>query len=235
MMSDDDCAAEVTPTASILKPRVQLGDEVASYLRDLIMSGQLKGGERIRLDLMAEQLGVSPTPVREALLSLRAEGFVELEPRKGFAVVPISPADVLDVFAAQAILAGELAARACRHMDAATLGRLHAHQRMLEEAATVSDFDALEAENHHFHRYINRAATSPKLAWLLGVLARYSPRKFYATIDGWPKASLEDHEEILLALEHGDEERARQAMHMHIVHAGDLLVAHLETASRGGP
>lgn len=234
-MSDDEPTVEVPPTASAIKPRVQLGDEVASYLRDLIMSGQMKGGERIRLDLMAEQLGVSPTPVREALMSLRAEGFVELEPRKGFAVVAISPADVLDVFAAQAILAGELAARACRNMDAATLKQLHAHQRMLAEAASVSDFDVIESENYHFHRCINRAARSPKLAWLIGVLARYSPRKFYATIDGWPKASLDDHEGILRALEQRDNESARQTMHLHIVHAGDLLVAHLETASRGEP
>jgi len=223
------------PAAPVIRSRVQLGDEVASYLRDLIMSGQLKSGERIRLDPIANLLGVSPTPVREALMSLRAEGFVELEPRKGFVVVPISPGDVRDVFAIQAMLAGELAARACVAMDTATLERLHAHQRMLADAARVSDFDAIEAENHRFHRSINLAARSPKLAWLLGVLARYSPRKFYATIDGWPKASLEDHEGILQAFEHGDAERARQAMHTHIVHAGNLLIAHLEIVAREEP
>ncbi len=221
--------------ARVIKSRVQLGDEIASYVRDLIMSGQLRSGERIRLDPMAEALGVSPTPVREALMSLRAEGFVELEPRKGFVVVPISAGDVRDLFGAQAYLAGELAARACRSMDEETLGWLRLHQQKLAQAAKASDFDAIEAENHHFHRQINRTADSPKLAWMLGVLARYSPRKFYATIDGWPKASLEDHEGILHALECRDAEAARQAMHTHIVHAGDLLVAHLEIVTMEEP
>lgn len=64
--------------------RRQLSDEVADYVRELIMSGQVRHGEFLRLERVADDLGISVTPVREALLSLRGEGFVTLEPRRGF-------------------------------------------------------------------------------------------------------------------------------------------------------
>jgi len=208
---------------------MQLGDEVSTYLRDLIMSGRLQSGERIRLDPVATELGISATPVREALMSLRAEGFVEQEPHKGFVVLPISADDVRDLFGIQATLAGELAARACGALDESALERLRHHQRQLSVAHQAADLGQIEVENHRFHREINLAARSAKLTWLLGILAQYSPKRFYATIQGWPKASLEDHEDILAALQRADSEKAREAMRSHIIHAGDLLATHLET------
>src|SRR6201997_233606 len=93
-------------------PRRQLSDEVASYVRELIMSGRLRSGEFIRQERIAEELQLSATPVREGLLSLKGEGFVELKPRRGFVVAPLSASDVRDLFTAQALLAGELVSRA---------------------------------------------------------------------------------------------------------------------------
>lgn len=201
----------------------QLGDEIASYLRDLIMSGQLHGHEYIRLDRVANHLGVSATPVREALRSLRSEGFVTLEPRRGFLVVPLTESDVRDLFLAQATLSGELAARAAALIDKSTLKRLREIQSSLRKAAERGDLDTIELENYHFHREINLLAASPKLAWLLNMVARYSPRRFYASIEGWPQASIEDHETIIEALSARDAKGSMAAMSSHIVHAGNLL------------
>jgi DNA-binding GntR family transcriptional regulator len=214
------------------KGRAQLGDEVASYLRDLIMSGRLSGGEYVRLDRLASHLGVSATPVREALMSLRAEGFVELEPRKGFSVKPLSEKDVRDVFDAQAALAGELASRATGAMDDAMISKLRVIQKRLVVASDREDLEAIELENYLFHREINLLAASPKLAWLLGMAVHYSPRRFYSTIEGWPKASIEDHEGILEALENRDAAGAMEAMSMHIMHAGNLLAQFLGSQSK---
>jgi DNA-binding GntR family transcriptional regulator len=212
-----------------------LGDEVASYLRDLIMSGQVRGGEYVRMDHVANHLGVSATPVREALLSLRAEGFVTLEPRRGFVVLPISGADVRDLFYAQATLSGELAARAAAMIDDAVLARLRSMQTRLNEATKADDTASIELENYRFHREINLLASSPKLGWLLGMVVRYSPRRFYANIEGWPKASNDDHEAILSALEKRDALLAKKAMESHIVHAGDLLAEFLDSLDMTGP
>lgn len=211
--------------------RAQLGDEVASYIRDLIMAGQLGGGEYIRLDRLASHLGVSATPVREALTSLRAEGFLELEPRKGFFVLPLTAKDVEDVFYAQATIAGELAARAVVAMDNAAIDRLKEIQRRLIRASNHHDLAAIEQENYLFHREINLLAASPKLSWLLSMVMHYSPRRFYSKIDGWPKLSIDDHGDILVAFEEHDASRAMEAMTTHIVHAGVLLVQFLGSLS----
>src|ERR1019366_2272964 len=93
-------------------PRRQLSDEVASYVRELIMSGRLRSGDFIRQERIDEELELSATPSRKALISLKAEPFVLLKPRPGFVVAPLPSSDIRDLFTVQALLAGELVARA---------------------------------------------------------------------------------------------------------------------------
>jgi DNA-binding GntR family transcriptional regulator len=208
--------------------RRQLSDEVAAYVRELIMSGQVGHGEFLRLERIAEDLGISVTPVREALLSLRGEGFVTLEPRRGFMPAPLSRQDVQDLFEAQAYFAGELAARAAEKIAPAELEALERTQGLLERAAGDRDAEGIERANHQFHRVINLSAQSPKTAWLLQLVVRYAPRRFYPSIQGWPQASVDDHQIVLAALRAGDADAARNAMRAHIRHAGTLLIVHLE-------
>ncbi|MFA1551226.1 GntR family transcriptional regulator [Actinomadura chokoriensis] len=208
--------------------RRQLSDEVAAHVRDLIMSGQVRHGEFLRLERIAEDLGISVTPVREALLSLRGEGFVTLEPRRGFMPAPLARQDVQDLFEAQAYFAGELAARAAGKLTEPELDSLARTQTLLEEAFEAGDSAGVERANHQFHRLINLCAGAPKLAWLLQTAVRYAPRRFYASIDGWTRASVDDHHLVLAALRAGDAGAARQAMRAHIRHAGTLLAVHLE-------
>jgi DNA-binding GntR family transcriptional regulator len=212
----------------VLGRRRHLSDEVAAYVRDLIMSGQVRHGQFLRMERIAEDLGVSVTPVREALLSLRGEGFVTLEPRRGFMPAPLTRQDVHDLFEAQAYFAGELASRATGLLTQDDLARLEQIQQELEAASKAQDPAGIERANHRFHRHINLAARSPKTAWLLQLVVRYAPRRFYAGIQGWTQASVDDHHQILAALRSGDAEAARQAMRAHIRHAGTLLVVHLE-------
>ena len=208
--------------------RVKLADEVAAYLRGLILSGELRGGEFIRLDRVAQELDVSATPAREALLALRGDGLVELRPNQGFRVVALTRTDVEDVYLVQMQAAGELAARAAMRVTPALLEQLEEVQARLEEAAARFAVDELEVLNDNFHRLVNTAAASPKLAWFLGIALRYVPSGFYGLIPGWPEASLHDHESVVLALRAGDPDRARRAMGRHIQHAGELLVHHLD-------
>lgn len=208
--------------------RRQLSDEVAAYVRELIMSGQVGAGEFLRLERIAEDLGISVTPVREALLSLRGEGFVVLEPRRGFKPAPLTRQDVQDLFEAQAYFAGELAARAAGKITAAELESLDRTQALLERASEAEDADGIERANHQFHRVVNLCAGSPKTAWLLQLVVRYAPRRFFSSIRGWSQASVDDHRLVLAALRAGDADAARQAMRAHIRHAGTLLVVHLE-------
>src|ERR1700743_988632 len=117
-------------------PRRQLRAEVATCLRELIMSGNLRPGDFIRQERIADELSLSATPVREGLLSLRGEGFVELKPRRGFVVAPLSASDVRDLFTAQALLAGELVSRAASKLGPEGLGKLtDGHQALAKAGA----------------------------------------------------------------------------------------------------
>lgn len=216
-----------TPVTS-LRNSPQLSERAAAFIRGLIMSGQLRGGEFVRLERMVDELGISATPVREALLALRGEGFVQLVPRRGFVVVPLSRDDIRDLFLVQADLAGELAARAARRMKASDVAGVESLQRALEAAAHGGDPEAIEVANHRFHRAVNLAAGSPKLSWFLGTAVRYAPRHFYASIHGWQEASVEDHHDIVDALRRRSSNKAKAAMRKHVLHAGQLLVEHLE-------
>lgn len=209
-------------------PRPQLSDDVSNYVRDLIVSGQVRAGEFLRLETLAAQLGTSVTPVREALVSLRGDGFVILQPRRGFMVAPFTKSDILDIYQVQAYLAGELAARACSALSAEDLDELRDLQAQLTAAYDRGEAETVEQLNHEFHRAINLAAHAPKLSQFLATATRYSPRLFFAQIAGWMQASCDDHEAVLAAFAAGDPERAREAMAQHMSKAGKLLADHLE-------
>src|ERR1700730_12203271 len=128
-------------------PRRQLSDEVASYVRELIMSGHLQSGDFIRQERIAEDLELSATPVREGLLSLKGEGFVQLKPRRGFVVAPLSASDVRDLFTAQELLAGELVNRAAERITDDEWHELNQVHQQLRKAAAAGDGEAVELLN----------------------------------------------------------------------------------------
>lgn len=205
----------------------RLSDIAADHVRELIISGQLAGGEFIRPETVAEELSISATPAREGLLLLQTEGFLDVVPRKGFTVATLSSADVSDIYSAQALLGGELAARAAAVCGPDSISTLEKIQADLESAAERSDYDAVERLNHQFHSTIYRLAGSRRIQWLLKRTLAYAPRKFFAAVEGWPEASAEDHRAIIEHLRAGDADKTREAMADHICNAGRLLAEHL--------
>src|SRR5438105_2046589 len=111
----------VLPQASL---RVQLKDEAAAHIRELIVSGQVAPGELVRLAPLAERLGASVTPVREALLLLAQDGWVTQEPNRGFRVGSFTRRDIADAYWVHARVAAELAARAALVVTSETLAVL---------------------------------------------------------------------------------------------------------------
>lgn len=216
-------SAEVPARSRRRRPR--LSDEAAEHVRELIVSGQLEPGQFIRPEIMAAELDISATPMREGLLTLQSEGLLRVEPRRGFVVAPLSAADIEDVFTGQSLLAGELAARATSRMGSDDLDALVRIQTDLEKAADTADYDEVERLNHVFHRMIYSAADSPKLSWMIKGSLNYAPRRFFASVEGWPQASAADHRAIIAGLRARDAERARAAMVAHIRNAGHLLAA----------
>lgn len=207
--------------------RPQLADDVAKIVRRRIFDGTYGAGSYVRLDQLAAGLGVSVTPVREALLELKAEGLLEQQPRRGFVVRPVTVRDVADVSNVQAYLGGELAARAAGGITEAALEKLNTIQRELESAYDADDGERAVRLNHEFHRAINVAADSPKLAQLMSQITRYAPESVFPTIDGWPKESNRHHRRVLDALARRDQELARTAMSEHLAAGAAPLIDHL--------
>lgn len=212
--------------------RMRLSDEAAAHVRERILAGELRAGEFIRSESVADELDMSATPAREGLLVLQSEGFLRVVPRKGFVIAPLDPRDIDDVFTAQSLLAGELASRAALHADAAVIKSLNEIQDHLEAAAATQNFDEVERLNHAFHRSVYALADSPKLQWLVGSTLGYAPRKFFAAIAGWPEASARDHRRIVELLAEGNSDGARRAMAEHVLDAGHLLTTHVENMHR---
>ncbi|MFF5989341.1 GntR family transcriptional regulator [Prauserella flavalba] len=205
----------------------QLSERVAAYVREGIMVGQFPAGEFVRTEHLAEELGVSQTPVREGLMILHSEGSVRWEPRRGYRVVPITGRDVRDLFDVQAYIAGELAGRAATRLDEAELDRLDEIQSRLAEAERAGDTELVDSLNHEIHRTINKVSGSLRMASLLNLTVSYVPLRFFGKIEGWASASAHDHSAVFAALRARDADAARAAMAEHIRHIGELLVDHL--------
>ncbi|MGE2726002.1 GntR family transcriptional regulator [Mycolicibacterium pulveris] len=209
--------------------RPQLAEDVARFVRRRIFDGTYAAGNYVRLDQLAAELGVSVTPVREALLELKGEGLLAQQPRRGFVVLPVTGRDLTDVSNVQAYIGGELAARAAANISAEQLREVEKIQAELEAAYAGDDDETVVRLNHEFHRAINVAADSPKLAQLMSQITRYAPESVFPTIAGWPEQSNQHHRRVLAALEQRNEKLARAAMSEHLAAGAEPLIAHLTT------
>jgi DNA-binding GntR family transcriptional regulator len=212
--------------------RTQLPDEVAAYVRELIVSGQVRAGEYLRLEPIGAALGVSNTPVREGLFSLQSEGFVRLVPRRGFVVAPFSRRDLRDVFWTQGQLAGELAARACAAMTVDGLAALEANVDEFGKAVAAGDEQEATRLGHDFHRQVNRAADSRQLALVLDSVVKRLPTRFYS--EGHLDRAGEAHPLVLDALRRRSAGDARAAMSAHMLDNADALIQMLEEKGMWG-
>jgi DNA-binding GntR family transcriptional regulator len=180
------------------------------------------------MEPIAAAVGVSNTPVREGLLALRSEGFVRLVPRRGFVVAPFTQQDVHDLFWAQAQLAGELAARAAKRMHTESFQRLESNLEEYDKAVADGDKSRIAELGHLFHREVNLAADSHRLALLLGSVVTQLPNSFYTSIEGQVEGSRGEHPLLLAAFRKRDARRARALMTQHILEGADHLIETLQ-------
>ncbi|MEW5811927.1 MAG: GntR family transcriptional regulator [Actinomycetota bacterium] len=184
--------------------REQLSDEVAGRLRTEIMTGVLRPGTFIRLDETAARLGVSITPVREALRTLRGEGMVELEPHRGHRVMALSRNDIEDIFWLQSAIAQELAATTTRRITDAEIDELAVLNAALADAVEREDAEGITQAEFAFHRAVNRASGRIKLAWFLLHASRYLPPELFASDRTWGADAVAGHRMLIDALRRRD-------------------------------
>lgn len=192
---------------------ITLVERVRTKILEDIIQGAMEPGSVIQLASLADQYGVSRTPVREALSILERQGLVQAIAYKGYLVRTIEPGDVNDVFFMRRLLEGAGIERATTRISDATLTRMRELHPPMADRMTL----AYDDYSHDFHRTIVEAAGSPRLAAAFESVYNDVRRLQYAGI-GTPRPDLIHHEhtEILDALDARDPERARKVMEDHI-------------------
>lgn len=206
-----------------------LSTKIANMLREAILCGDLRQGEAITQEGIARQHSVSTMPVREALLLLSHEGVVEARPNRGFRVARMARQDIEDIYWAHGVLAGRLTAKACGRLSSEALAELRVNTERLAEAFEANELEVVESLNWQFHRVINAAADSPKILALLKVTVKQIPPRFYTVLRDWGRVSVEDHNQLMRALEERDAREAERIESEHVSRAGALVIEYFES------
>ncbi len=206
-------------------------------VRELILGGDLAAGVRLGEVELAERLGVSRTPVREALSRLAAEGLVEIVPNRGARVSSWTVAELEAVFDLRAALEPELTARAGRRAgpaDVHALDELATAMLAVGSPGAGQNLDALFPLNREFHGLLVTLADHPVLAGALAgaIHAPLVLRNFHTYDDASLRRSLAHHVEIVAAIRAGDPEWARAVMTAHIHNARAVMVRAAATPQR---
>ena len=206
-----------------------LRDVVFNTLRTAIITGEFAPGERLMEIALADRLGVSRTPVREAIRKLELEGLVVMIPRRGAEVARITEAglkEVLEVRCAMEELAVELA---CKRSDKASLEQLkEAHQKFVD---AVKNGDTLEITNQDeaFHECIFEMSRNKRLVQVVHNLKEqmFRYRMEYVKDVSYHEELIKEHETLLQAIRKGHEEEAREIMKHHIQNQEKMILAQL--------
>lgn len=217
--------SQIAPTA--------LYQEVAERLRQRIYAHELPPGGWVDEQAIADQYGISRTPLREALKVLASEGLVTLKPRRGCYVTEISEQDLDEIFPLMAILEGRCAAETARKATATDLARLEAIHQELETHAAAGRIEGFFDANQRFHAELQAIANNRWLTHVIHDLRKVLKltRMHSLTIEGRLQQSLIEHRQILSALKARDAVVAEKAMHDHLL-AGRQALSKLYSEPR---
>jgi DNA-binding GntR family transcriptional regulator len=200
------------------------------HIRNAIIEGRLAPGQRLKEEELARELGISRTPVREALLILQAEGLVDAVPNRGATVRAHGADDLDDLYQLRALLEGHAAHRAATRISEDDISLLRVSTERFEGLrGDADDLPELVKENMFFHYTIIAAAGSARLEGMVRRVIElplvYRSYVYYSPEQ--KRVSAHYHRQIVNALAARDAERAQLIMKEHVYEARDLLIASL--------
>lgn len=213
-------------------PRLSNTEQAYRELKRQILANELPAGSQL-LELQgAARLGMSRTPVREAMVRLAQEGMVEIRPRHGMRVLPVSPDDMREIYEVLTALesqAAELVAR--RGLEEAELAKLRGAVEAMETALAGNDLEGWSEADRRFHALLVEFARNRRLAALVEQISDQAHRARTLTLRLRPKPeqSNREHRALLDAIERRDPATARQVHESHRRHAGEMLVQLIES------
>lgn len=207
-----------------------LRDVVFNTLRQGILRGELKPGERLMEIHLADQLGVSRTPIREAIRMLELEGLVIMMPRKGAMVASISKEDLKDVLEVRKALDRLAVSLACERITPDGLASLRAAATYFKDVTKTLDSTKIAEADVVFHDEIHKASGNKRLSVMVSNLAERIYRyRFEYIKESYDCVQLiEEHDEIVKCIEKGDKEGAVAAIDRHIDNQESSIIKQLE-------
>lgn len=195
-----------------------LRDVVFQTLRQAILKGELQPGERLMEIKLAESLGVSRTPIREAIRKLELEGLVVMIPRKGAAVANITEKDTKDVLEVRRTLEMFAVEVACERITPEQLVQLKEAAKAFEASKGSMDLIRIAETDMNFHEIIYEATQNERLVQMLNNLREnmYRYRIEYLKDPNYYDSLVKEHQQILDAIEKKDKSRAGICMRDHI-------------------
>lgn len=208
-----------------LQDRDTLHLKVCNALRKAILCGDLKPGERLVQAELAEALGVSRMPVREALRKLESEGLVTIEPHRGAIVKSFSIEDIREIYELRAELEKMAVEKSIRNMKEEDVAAM---DRLVLEMEQATDVETFIEKNIEFHRLLLSRCPWNRLLDFIETLWNGFPQQTPLLIKGQVHRSNEEHRKILLAVKERDAEKAAWLLSEHILRTGESLIASLQ-------
>ncbi|MEW2915955.1 GntR family transcriptional regulator [Ruegeria sp. ANG10] len=213
----------------------RLADTIAQDLEELIFDGTFSDGDRLDEVKLAEQFGVSRTPLREAFQRLALSGLVDLIPRRGAFVRQPGPVELMEMFEVMAELEAVCGRLAAMRISDQALKELTDANTRCQEAVDAGDPDTYYVENERFHRIIYNQSGNSFLEQEASKLhRRLKPfRRQQLRFRGRMAQSMSEHEDIVRALDNGNPEETANALRSHVAVQGEKfhnLMASLKNA-----
>ena len=225
-MTDTDRAARRLPTARLAaRERRSSGQQVADYLRQLILDGHLRAGDRVPQDLVAAELELSRIPVREGLIALEQDGWVTIQPNRGAYVNALDADAVRDSYELYGLVYGFALERAVARTGDELTDRLAA---IVKRLRSVDDADEFLAATMEFHNAVVEASRSPRVGVMLRSARGLVVGNFFAEVPGAVEVERKGAAAIVRALRRGDVPKSVTEYRRMLVRQGELVVALFE-------
>ncbi len=209
-----------------IEKHLTLREKILETIRDSIISGSLRPGEKVAEPELAERFGISRTPIREAFRQLESEGYLQVVPRKGAVVAAFSQRDVEEFYAIKSILEGYAARRACEKLTPREIEKLQAINDRLRTLAEEGDVKHFFKVHNSFHDLFVKAADNDKLAEMLAALVGRFQRLRIASLSvpGRMEFSVTEHQKIIDAFKNKDAALAESLVRGNAEYGGRVLV-----------
>lgn len=212
-----------------------LREKILETIREAILKGTLKPGEKVAEPELAERFGISRTPIREAFRQLESEGYLTVIPRKGAVVAALSEQDVQEYYAIKSILEGYAAELAAGNLTDKELEKLEAINNRLKQLAEEGDVKTFYRVHNEFHDLFLKASGNSKLMELIQQLGMKFSRLRMASlsVDGRMNISVAEHEKLLDAFRNHDGAAAENLVKKTAAIGGKVLLESM-TQAQGG-